>query len=93
MGINQAFDSGNADFGKLGTYEGENIYINTVIHKTHLVLDENGTKAGAATAVGLTYGAALVNTKEVYLNRPFIYMIIDCDANIPLFIGVMNDPG
>ncbi len=92
MGIAQAFDVNNADFGKLGTYEGENIYIDTVIHKTHLVLDENGTKAGAATAVGLTYGAALVNTKEVNLNRPFIYMIIDCDANIPLFIGVMNDP-
>ena len=31
--------------------------------------------------------------KEVYLTRPFIYMLIDVEANIPLFIGVMNDPG
>ena len=92
MGIKQAFDVNDADFGKLGTYEGENIYIDTVIHKTHLVLDENGTKAGAATSVALSYGSFLADTPSVYLNRPFIYMIIDCDANIPLFIGVMNDP-
>ena len=26
--------------------------------------------------------------KEVHLDRPFIYMIIDTNQNIPLFIGV-----
>lgn len=27
-----------------------------------------------------------------FLTRPFVYMLIDTEANIPLFIGVMNDP-
>lgn len=29
--------------------------------------------------------------KEIYLNRPFVYMIIDCENNIPLFIGTVTD--
>lgn len=31
--------------------------------------------------------------KVVYLDRPFIYMIIDTDNSIPLFIGTMKDMG
>ena len=50
---------------------------------------------GAATVVEMADGTGMldpVKPKEVYLDRPFIYMLIDCEANIPLFIGVMNDP-
>ena len=28
--------------------------------------------------------------KEVILNRPFLYLIIDCTANLPLFIGTAD---
>ncbi|MBP5652432.1 MAG: serpin family protein [Lachnospiraceae bacterium] len=94
MGMKRAFDAEKAEFGKLGTYEGKNIHINKVVHKAFLSLDENGTHAGAATAATITYGGIISpeEMREVRLTRPFIYMLIDTEANIPIFIGTMRDP-
>ena len=52
MGMIDAFDKKNADFSNLGTFDVYNIYINNVIHKTHITVAEQGTKAGAATGPG-----------------------------------------
>ena len=94
MGMPDAFDSGKADFTKLGTSTGGNISISSVLHKTYIAVDENGTKAGAATIVEMQDGATMMKEepKEVYLTRPFIYMLIDCETNSPFFIGVMDCP-
>ncbi len=66
-----------------------------VRHKTFIVVDEKGTKAGAATAVGMAPGSAPPpeEYKVVYLDRPFVYLIVDCEANIPIFIGTVMDVG
>ena len=92
MGMTDAFDMDTADFSGLGASTDGNIYISRVIHKTYIAVDERGTKAGAATAVEMEVGGAMPqDPKQVYLDRPFVYMIIDCEANLPLFIGtVMN---
>ncbi len=29
--------------------------------------------------------------KTVYLDRPFVYLLIDCEANLPVFIGTVMD--
>ena len=93
MGMTEAFDMYNADFEGLGTSTGGNIYISRVLHKTFISVGEKGTKAGAATIVEMKDGAAAEPTepKEVYLDRPFVYMIVDCENNIPFFIGTMMD--
>ena len=31
------------------------------------------------------------DSKEVYLDRPFVYMLIDTETNVPFFIGTMMD--
>ena len=98
MGMPLAFDDTKADFYKIGTldYDDYRIYISRVLHKTYIEVDEKGTKAGAATVVEMmATTSALIEKpqpKEVYLTRPFIYMLIDCESNIPFFIGVMNNP-
>ena len=92
MGMPDAFDEYNADFSKLGTSEGRNIYIGSVTHKTFISVGEKGTKAGAATVVEMVDGSAIEDPsdiKTVNLDRPFVYMIVDCENNIPLFIGTM----
>ena len=91
MGMQEAFDPLEADFGRLGTSNNGNVYISSVIHKTFISVGENGTKAGAATIVEMTDGMAMLpqDVKEVYLDRPFVYMLIDCENNIPFFIGTM----
>ena len=93
MGITDAFDWRVADFSRLGTYnvDGMNICINRVLHKTFISVTEQGTRAGAATAVEMVAeGAAeIIEYKEVVLDRPFVYMLIDCETNLPFFIGTM----
>ena len=92
MGMTDAFDWHVADFSKLGTYnvDGMNICINRVLHKTFISVTEQGTRAGAATAVEMVAGAMeIVEFKEVVLGRPFVYMLIDCETNLPFFIGTM----
>lgn len=93
MGMTDAFDWQVADFSKLGTYnvDGMNICINRVLHKTFISVSEQGTRAGAATAVEMVADGAMeiVEFKEVVLDRPFVYMLIDCETNLPFFIGTM----
>ena len=93
MGMADAFDYHVADFSRLGTYQadGKNICINRVLHKTYISVTEQGTRAGAATAVEMVAEGAMeiVEFKEVVLDRPFIYMLIDCETNLPFFIGTM----
>ena len=93
MGMTDAFNAGAANFKKIGTSKAGNIIISKVMHKTFIEVDENGTKAGAATVVMMENGAALSfeEPKKVYLTRPFVYMLIDTQTNSPFFIGVMRD--
>lgn len=95
MGMPKAFDPNNAEFEGLGTSSAGNIFISRVLHKTFISVGEKGTKAGAATVVEMADGAAAEpqEPKEIYLNRPFVYMLIDCENNIPFFIGTMMDVG
>lgn len=94
MGMPRAFDGENAEFERLGTSSDGNIYIGKVLHKTFISVGEKGTKAGAATVIEIKNESAAYepeDPKQVYLDRPFVYMLIDCENNIPFFIGTMMD--
>lgn len=90
MGMERAFDGEKAQFEKMCSTTGGNVYIGQVLHKTFINVDERGTTAGAAAMVEIkNEGAAL--GEEINLNRPFIYFVIDNDTGIPLFMGkVLN---
>ncbi len=94
MGMSDAFDGALADFTKIGEPMDGNICISRVIHQTYINVDGKGTKAGAATVVEMKAEGAIIPiepAKEVILNRPFVYMLIDCERNLPFFIGTMMD--
>ncbi len=94
MGMSDAFNSTAADFSGISENAMGNLYINRVIHQTFISVDEKGTKAGAATVVEVNRECAIVSptdTKEVILDRPFVYMLIDCETNLPFFIGTMME--
>lgn len=88
MGAKDAFDSKTADFSSL--IENRDAYIATVVHKTFIEVDENGTRAAASTLVGADT-MSLMEPYSVCLNRPFVYMIVDTETNLPLFIGVQTE--
>lgn len=86
MGMSLAFDFKLADFSNLA--DGA-LCIDDVIHKTFIQVDANGTRAGAATKVGIVKSAiSIEENKIVRLDRPFVYMIIDNVTNLPIFMGV-----
>ncbi|MBO7403055.1 MAG: serpin family protein [Lachnospiraceae bacterium] len=96
MGMRHAFmDDGGADFTDLGTCPESKlgIHISRVIHKTHIEVDTNGTKAGAATVVEMVKNTAVHEPEripEVRLDRPFFYLLYDHETKMPFFIGVQN---
>lgn len=90
MGIYNAFDFSKADFSGAGKSSGGNLYIDKVIHKTYIEVNEYGTRAGAVTGI-IMPDSAPMDPEEVRLDRPFIYMIIDCENNLPVFMGTMRD--
>ena len=91
MGMADAFDASRADFSNLGTSSDGPLYISRILHRTHLTLDERGTRAGAATAVQMD-GSDFEPT-SVYLTRPFLYVLMDCEAGLPLVIGTVRELG
>ncbi|MCR4761078.1 MAG: serine protease [Oscillospiraceae bacterium] len=77
-----------ADFTGLDSLGGT--YIDYVLHKTFIAVDELGTKAGAATVVSMRKNS--MPQTIIRLDCPFIYMILDMHTNLPVFMGVLNDP-
>ena len=97
MGIKEAFDPNNANFTKI-IDEKEivgNIYVGEAIHKTHIDLNEKGTKAAAITYFGMFKNTAMPiqkETIEITFDKPFIYMIKDAKTNEMLFFGTVYEP-
>lgn len=94
MGMVSAFST-SADFSGM-IYPDLNtpgIHIDDVIHKTHIELDKNGTKAAAATAVIMKAGSVMreEDAIEVHLDRPFVYALVDTKTGIPLFAGILRE--
>ncbi len=87
MGMPSAFM--NADFSKLAQTSTGILYISKVIHKTHIDVFEEGTKAAAATVVIGEAGCAAPPEKEIILDRPFVYCIVDTETYMPIFMGTL----
>ena len=80
--------SSNADFSGIAD---KNVNVDTILQKTKLELDENGTKAAAVTAVIMECMSAVEEKepviKNVELTRPFAFLIYDRSNNEILFMG------
>lgn len=87
LGLDNLF-SCNADFSGIAD---QNVNVDTILQKTKLELDENGTKAAAVTAVTMECMSAAVENepiiKTVELTRPFAFLIYDRSNDEILFIG------
>lgn len=86
LGIQTAF-SDNADLSNINKNAG--LQISTVIHKTFIKVNEEGTEAAAVTGVGI------ITTSESPIfsaNRPFLYLIRDSFTGSICFIGKVGRP-
>ena len=91
LGMGVAFDAGRADFSRMADLDdlGSNLYIDTVLHKTFVEVNEEGTEAAAATVVGIVKTSV---PPQFNVDRPFFYAIRDNETGTVLFMGTVVDP-
>jgi len=85
LGMPTAF-GGAADFS--GMVAGGGLWIDRVEHAAFVEVDEDGTRAAAATG-GVMEGS---HGPTVEVNRPYLFIIRDRGAGTILFIGRVTDP-
>lgn len=81
MGMVRAF--GGGDFTGISASARE---VSEILHQGVLKVDEAGTEAAAATAVGLA-DTGVVDPWSVTVDRPFLLVIRDRPTGAPLFFG------
>ena len=93
LGMTLAFTppsgSSGADF--TGMYGSRDLYIQDVLHKAFVSVDERGTEATAATAV-LVGVTSMPQSATMTIDRPFLFLIRDRVSGTVLFIGRVVDP-
>jgi len=89
LGMKGAFDPAQADFS--GITAAERLYIDFVLHKAYIKVDEEGTEAAAATAVGIE--TVFVQPQIIFkADHPFIFIIQEKKTGNILFIGRIVNP-
>jgi serpin B len=94
LGIRQAFQPGAADF--TGITSAEPLCVSAVAHKAYIDVDEQGTEAAAATAVGIRAMAAIRPSEPpvtMTVDHPFLFAITDTSTGLLLFLGRVSRPG
>jgi serpin B len=92
LGMTDAFSPDAADLSGIATVE--KLFIQAVIHKAFVDVNEEGTEAAAATAVAIGVGAMLEPDKPVVFtaDHPFLFVIRHRDSGAILFIGRVVNP-
>jgi len=93
MGMKRAFSREEADFS--GITKASKLCLSAVIHKAYIAVDEKGSEAAAATAVGIKAFARRAPQPPPIIFRadhPFIFLIRDNRSGSILFLGRMSDP-
>lgn len=94
LGMPLAFDPSRANFHGIRTFGTDvNIYISKVVHKAFVDVNEEGTEAAAATAVGMVNITSMPSEPHVFnANRPFLYFIVEKSTGAILFFGRYAKP-
>lgn len=90
LGMEDVF-SADADFSGLSDVP---MCLEEVLQKVRVQLDEDGTKAAAATAVSLKCMAAMDSQPpvEMTVDRPFAFLIVDGKTDAICFAGAIEKP-
>ncbi|MBV9391084.1 MAG: serpin family protein [Verrucomicrobia bacterium] len=93
LGMGIAFDGSRAQFGRMINAPNR-LFIGSVIHKTYLEVDEEGSTAAAATGVQMRATAIMQpgNGFDLVFDRPFLVAIADDESGTILFLGIIGDP-
>ncbi|KAJ8679547.1 hypothetical protein QAD02_015334 [Eretmocerus hayati] len=83
LGMNSLFEE-NADFSLISK---EPLYIDKILQKTFVRVDEKGSEVAAATAASVRTRRSINNSEYLVLDHPFMFIIHHKPSQMPLFIG------
>jgi len=97
LGMRLAFTRFQADFSGINGREPlaeDSLFISAVFHQAFVEVNEEGTEAAAATAVGMTLsGTAAPLPDPIFrADHPFLFAILHRKSSALLFLGRMADP-
>lgn len=92
MGMGPAFAGGFT--GMTSPECDEELFISTVLQKTYIDVNEEGTEAAAVTSVEMEATAVMPPQEpfEMIVDRPFFFAIRDNQTGALLFVGSITDP-
>jgi serpin B len=90
LGVHDVFDPQRANLNGIAPNAG--LYVSDIVHEATINVDEDGTKAAAATAVIVGDESLPFFRFVVRADRPFVYLIRDDATGAILFVGRVLDP-
>jgi len=91
LGIRLAFQGGTADFSGMDGQPG-NLFLDSVLHKAFVEVNEEGTEAAAATAAVMRLTMVADPPPVFRADRPFLFLIRERATGSILFMGRLADP-
>ena len=89
LGMGQAFEPG-ADFRPMSPAAP---WLDTVVHKTYIRVDEEGTEAAAVSGGNMAVSGRVDADPVVFrVDRPFVFTVSDTETGTVLFLGAVADP-
>ena len=90
MGLKKVFNENEADFSHMTEKPG--LFVSSVVHKSYLMVDEQGTEAAAAT--GITIGVTSMPAPPTMFvaDHPFLFFILQKSSGAILFMGRFEQP-
>lgn len=96
MGMGVAFDSKQADFGKMThtRFVDGNIFLDYVEQFSYVDVKEEGTEAAAVTVVAVSdvASSAPQRAHSMVVDHPFVFLICDEETGQIVFMGSITDP-
>ncbi|MBR3987882.1 MAG: serpin family protein [Clostridia bacterium] len=93
MGIELMFtDEANFD----GLTMSDGLKVTDILQESFVELNSKGTKAGSSTAIAVKPGSPNAPESDILslvFDRPFVFMIVENESNLPLFIGTVKSIG
>lgn len=86
MGMVDVFDEKRSNLSNISKHL---VYVSNIVHKAVIEVNEEGTVAAAASGSTLTFNSI---SAQFYVNRPFVFLIVEKTTNTLLFCGQIRDP-
>ena len=93
VGLKHTMSDGGADLSNMFENEEGLAMDLDAAQIVRIQVDEEGTKAAAVTEIAASESAMIVEEPiELHFDSPFLYMIIDTETGVPIFMGILENP-